>query len=276
MRALSLALVAGALFGCSGNTTASVDSTNQVGAADDKGNVSADLAGGVPIGSQLKTTASLNLRTGPGTGNSIRLVIPEGATVVTVNTASPTNGWYNIKYNGVVGWSSGAYLTLVSSIVTADRAGAILRAQSGVGFSYYWGHGSWNPNALTASNAGSCTGDCPNCTHSGRYGADCSGYVAKTWQVPSSNSTLTSDSHPYSTATFVTDSSQRSTIDRADLQLADAMVYNTNGAGHIFLYESGDGWGDMWVYEAKGCVYGIVHDLRSATTAFHAIARDGY
>jgi hypothetical protein len=48
-------------------------------------------------------------------------------------------------------------------------------------------------------------------------------------------------------------------------------VYNTNGAGHTFLYESGDGWGSMWAYECKGCSYGCVHNLRTATTTYHAI-----
>ena len=32
----------------------------------------------------------------------------------------------------------------------------------------------------------------------------------------------------------------------------------------------------MWAYEAKGCSYGIVHDLRTTSSAYRAIRRTGY
>jgi hypothetical protein len=53
------------------------------------------------------------------------------------------------------------------------------------------------------------------------------------------------------------------------------MVYNQNGAGHIFLYEKDDPWGSMWTFEARGCSYGIVHNIRTASSIFQAIRRDG-
>lgn len=277
-----------ALAGCAGTASDSgggVDSDVLSGAQDETGSLSNELSTGVAIGSHLRTTAALNLRTGAGTGYRIRLVIPRGGTVVTVNRSSPSGGWYNIKYNGIEGWSYGSYLNLVSSggggtppppppsgdnISSNTRGGAILRARSGVGFSYYWGHGSWLPGAASSSH-GSCYGSCPSCSHAGRYGADCSGYVGKIWEVPSSNSTLSSDSHPYSTWSFAGASSQWHAVARSSVLKADALVYNSNGAGHIFLYESGDGWGSMWAYEAKGCSYGIIHDLRTASSAYKAI-----
>ena len=276
------------LVGCAGSSSVEIQSET-LGAADESvGSLGSELSQGVPVGSVLRTTAGLNLRTGPGTGNSVRLVIPQGATVTTVNVTSPTNGWYNVKYNGVTGWSSGQYFTLVSLGTTtgggtsggtgdlsATRAGAIERAKSGVGCSYYWGHGSWIPNGAS-SNYGSCSGNCPSCSHAGKYGADCSGYVGKLWQVPSSNTSLTTDSHPYSTVSFNGSSSLWSTVSRGNVIGGDALVYNENGAGHIFLYESGDGWGSMWAYEAKGCAAGIVHNLRTASTAFKAIRRAGW
>jgi hypothetical protein len=244
------------------------------------------LTGSVPIGSTLATTANLNLRTGPGTSYTVRLVIPSGAHVTTVNVTAPSNGFYNVSYNGVAGWASGSYLTLVSSPPATpgfndfSPDGAILRATAGVGFSYWWGHGAWLQAGPTSSTAGVCSTPvpegCPNCTHSGSYGADCSGYVAKLWQVPSTNTNVAADSHPYSTTDFNVDSSLWKTIARESLVKGDALVHNTNGAGHIFLYESGDGWGSMMAYEAKGCVYGIVRNLRSATTDFHAIRRVGF
>ncbi len=285
-------MVAALVFaGCAGTAgDSATDSDLMTGAEEETGTISSELSSGVPIGSHLKTTASLNLRTGAGTGYRVRLVVPKGATVTSINRTTPSGGWYNVKYNGITGWSYGSYLNLVSSggggggggtsgggnISSNDRNGAILRAKSGVGFSYYWGHGSWIPNGATSSTRGSCTGSCPNCRHGGRYGADCSGYIGKIWEVPSSNSTLTSDSHPYSTFSFDGGNSQWRSVSRSSIARADAMVYNSNGAGHIFLFESGDGWGSMWAYEAKGCSYGIIHDLRTASSAYKAIRRTGY
>jgi cell wall-associated NlpC family hydrolase len=219
----------------------------------------------------------VNLRTGPGTSYAVRTVLPSGAKVTTINVAAPSNGFFNVQYNGLTGWTSGTYLTLVSTPgPSAARQAAVARAASGVGFSYWWGHGRFIPNGATSTSIGSCTGDCPSCTHAGSYGADCSGYLGKVWQVPSGNTDPKVDSHAYSTITFNAANSQWYTVDRGSVVLGDAMTYNTNGAGHIFLYESGDGWGSMWTYEARGCVYGIVHNLRTAGTEFKAIAHTGY
>jgi hypothetical protein len=251
-------------------------------ADDETGTISSELSVSVPIGSTLATTANLNLRSGPSTGYGVKLVIPSGARVTTVNRTTPSGGWYNIKYNGVIGWSYGSYLKLVTSGTTTTtptasitdntRAGAILRAKAGVGFSYWWGHARLLAGGPSSSTRGACYGGCPDCSHSGSYGADCSGYVAKIWEVPSSsNSSLSNDYHPYSTANFVADGSQWSTVSRGSVAKADAMVYRSGGAGHIFLYESGDGWGSMYAYEAKGCSYGIVHNLRTASSSYHAI-----
>ena len=100
--------------------------------------------------------------------------------------------------------------------------------------------------------------------------------VAKAWQVPSSNDKLSVDSHPYSTVSFNSDTSQWKSVSRSNVRKADAMVYNSNGAGHIFLYSSGDGWGSMYAYECKGCSYGCVAGYRTASSAYHAIRRAGY
>jgi uncharacterized protein YraI len=268
-------LVTGLMMAGCGVTPAPSDAV--LVSADEQSAVSSSLSGAQLLGSTLTTTGNLNLRTGPGTTYSIRTVMPLGAEVTVVD-ATPSNGFYNVKYNALVGWASGSYLvaSAPSGGLTVARAAAVERAKSGVGYSYWWGHGKWTPWGLSDTGAGTCTGDCPNCTHGGSSGADCSGYVGKIWQVPSTNSDPRVDSHPYSTATFVGTNSQWSTVSRSALKAGDALVYNTNGAGHIFLYESGDGWGSMWAYEAKGCVAGIVHDLRTADSTFKAIARTGY
>ncbi|MHB8878101.1 MAG: SH3 domain-containing protein [Myxococcaceae bacterium] len=277
----SLIALAAMLVGCSGTSALDVQSETLIGADEDQGDLGLALSTSVNTGATLSATANVNLRTGPSTGRSILHVVPRGAAVVAVN-GTPSSGWYNVKHNGVSGWCYGAYLKLVSAgegpspAPSGAREAAIARARSGVGFSYWWGHGRWQPGALTSQTRGYCSGSCPSCTHSGGNGADCSGYLAKVWQVPSSNDTLSDDSHPYSTWNFDNSSVSWTTVSRSSLRSADALVYNTNGAGHIFLYESGDGWGSLWAYEAKGCASGIVHNLRTASSAYKALARNGY
>jgi len=236
---------------------------------------------GVPIGTTLYALVDANLRKGPSATDGVLHVIPKADAVVTVNRTTPDNGFLNVKHGGVEGWALASQLGMKKPAADpppqpSPRDVAFTRAKAGVGFSYWWGHGRWLPGGPTSPTAGSCSGNCPSCTHSGGYGADCSGYVGKIWQVPSSNSDLTVDQHPYSTASFVGSSTLWKTVDRGSLIGADALVYNTNGAGHIFLYEKGDGWGSMWAYEAKGCSYGIVHNLRTATSAYKGIRHEGW
>ena len=287
---LSVLSVSMAMLGCAGTAGDSAAEGDVLTGVEEYGTLSSELSAGVALGSTLRTTANLNLRTSASMSAQVRLVIPSGASVTTVNVSQPSGGWYNVKYNGVTGWSYGSFLNLMSSPspagggtptptptpTSAGRDGAISRAQGGVGFSYWWGHGRWVNGGLTSSNKGVCTGSCPNCSHSGGYGADCSGYIAKIWQVPSSNGDQTVDAHPYSTVSFVGSNPQWTTVSRADAQKGDAFVFNQNGAGHMFLFESGDAWGSMWAYEARGCTIGIVHDLRTATSAYKVIRRAGY
>ena len=236
-------------------------------------------SGSIAVGTELTATGDVNLRSGPSTSHSVLDVVPLGGTVV-VKDSSPSNGFYNVEYGGKVGWSSGKFYTQGGSSgggggSTPAVDAAIARAKAGKGFSYWWGHGRWRPEGVNG-NAGSCSGSCPNCSHSGSYGADCSGYVAKIWQVPASNDDITDDSHPYSTADFDADNGTWKTVSRGSLKAADAMVYRSGGAGHIFLYTSGDGWGSMYAYECKGCSYGCVAGYRTASSSYHGIRKAGF
>jgi uncharacterized protein YraI len=250
----------------------------------------AALTGSFAADSILQSTANVNLRTGPSTSYSVLHVVPDGSKVTLVES-SPKNGFYKVKHNGTVGWSYGQYYKLVSAPTTTDpgtgsgtgtstgtspRDAAITRAKSGVGFSYWWGHGRFRPEGPTSANQGSCSGSCPDCSHSGSYGGDCSGFVAKVWNVPGTNSDLTVDQHPYSTVSFNNDTSQWSTVSRGNVQKADALVYNQDGHGHILIYSSGDGWGSMYAYECKGCSAGCVYNLRTAGSSYHAIRHAGW
>ncbi len=157
-----------------------------------------------------------------------------------------------------------------------DRDSALTLAQTGVGFSYWWGGGAWLTSGASVDNAGVCTGTCPSCTHSGSYGADCSGYVAKIWQVPASNSDTADNSHPYTTYTFYNSQIDWTDIDATEVQPADAYVYNNNGEGHIFLYVSTDPAGSVYAYEARGCATGIVYNLRTIDQPYKPIRRNGW
>lgn len=244
--------------------------------ADDTVSLSNELSTSVPVGSTLQATASVNLRSGAGTGYKVLLVVPSGGKVVTVDLKTPTNGFYKVKYNGTVGYSHGNYYKLVSSppVVNTARETAITRAKAGVGFSYWWGHGRFLASGSTSSNKGSCSGDCPSCSHSGSYGGDCSGLAAKAWSLGSTD--LAVDSHPYSTYNFANQTTAWKVVSRGSLGKGDALVYNQNGAGHIVIYESGDGWGSFWAYECKGCAAGCVKNLRTAGTEYKGISSNRF
>jgi len=280
LRMVAVAMLAVAC-GCSAAGGSGVESTELAGAPDDTDLSGEALTGTVSVGSTLKTTADVNFRKGASTSYGVIRVLSTG-TQVTVVASSPKNGFYNVKHQGTTGWVYGNYLKVVSSddsksdsggstTTSSSRTAALSRAADGVGFSYWWGHGRWRPEGPTSSTKGSCSGSCPSCSHSGSYGADCSGFVAKVWQVPSSNNDVTDDSHPYSTVSFDSDTSAWKTISRSSLQGADAFVYNTNGSGHIMVYEKGDGWGSLWSYECKGCSAGCVRNLRTVSSSYHAI-----
>jgi len=266
------------------------DSEDLAGADEDAASSEQGLSGSVPVGATLRATTGVNLRSGASTNNAVLRVVPDGGRV-TVQQAAPQNGFYKVKHNGTIGWSYGAYYDLdampegegdadegtdedVDSSGGSPRANAIARAQKAMGFSYWWGHGRFKDEGVTNATRGSCSGSCPSCSHSGNYGGDCSGLVAKVWQVPSSNTSMSVDSHPYSTADLNGSTSQWTVINRSNVQQADAMVYRS--AGHTFIYGSGDGWGSHYAYECKGCSAGCVEGYRTASSAYKAIRRSGY
>jgi hypothetical protein len=278
-----------AITGCAPGATGDTDSGELIGADETVSANEDPISGNIPAGSVLVSTTDVNLRSSASTSAKVLHVVPSGATV-TLESSAPSNGFYKIKHGGVTGWSFGKYYTVKSTPSDPGngnnnpppppgsdaRTQAISRAKSAVGYSYWWGHGRFETSGVTSSTAGSCSGSCPSCSHKGSYGGDCSGLAAKVWQVPSTNGVLNDDNHPYSTVDFDQDSSKWSTVSRGSVLAADAMVYNSSGHGHIFMYAKGDGWGSMYAYECKGCADGCVYDLRTASSAYHAIRRTGY
>lgn len=53
---------------------------------------------------------SLNLRSGPSTSYAVLKSMPNGATVTVVS--GPSNGWYQVTYQGTTGWASAMYLDI--------------------------------------------------------------------------------------------------------------------------------------------------------------------
>lgn len=66
-------------------------------------------AGSFGVGTELETTAALNLREGPGTEFAIIVEIPN-ATRVKVAKTSGADGWVNITYDAKTGYSSKDFL----------------------------------------------------------------------------------------------------------------------------------------------------------------------
>jgi cell wall-associated NlpC family hydrolase len=217
----------------------------------------------------------LRQRTGPGTGYASLRVMPEGTTVTIVQGSGL---WYKNNWGGRIGWSHGNYLCKVSAPASTganlnaplSRTGVISISKATVGFSYWWGGARF----AVGGGHGSCYGSCPSCSHSGSYGADCSGLVGKAWKLPEAMP-MTSNKHPFSTYHFYNQTKHWNRLSRSSMQKADALVYNSGSSGHIVIYESGNRWGSMWTYEARGCSYGVVHNLRTAGSAYRAIHRTG-
>jgi Bacterial SH3 domain len=251
------------------------------------------------LGGQAAVIASaLNLRASIGADQTIVTAMPCGSLVQVIAgpSTTPVTGWWQVDYNDpegntYEGWAAGNYLIAASGfdpslcgfvldgggifdmggmpVLTSSLQMDIINlAEEGVGYSYWWGHGTWSNDG---SDPGSCSGDCPSCTHDGSYGADCSGYVAKVWQVPSA-SALADDEHPFATSDFYNDQTYWTQIDRSTIQQADALVYSNGSEGHIVLFDSGeDPFGSIWVYEAYGCATGIIHDMRTFDSTYRAI-----
>ncbi len=163
-------------------------------------------------------------------------------------------------------------LLLVASLAATPppmtRDQVVARAAPGVGYSYHWGGACWQLDG--GGGHGSCSGNCPNCTHSGSYGADCSGYVFKAWQIDGAQSVSTCGHGPYTASSYHTNQTHWTHITRANAKKADALASTT----HVVLVLGGDPWGTPTIDEARGCSYGIQHNVRSLGSEFNASQRD--
>lgn len=76
----------------------------------------------LPIGSVLEATGNVNFRLGASTSYEILGVVLKGNRVTTVETETPTNGYYKVKFQDKVGWTYGVYFKLISSETQCGKA----------------------------------------------------------------------------------------------------------------------------------------------------------
>jgi len=155
----------------------------------------------------------------------------------------------------------------------------VCRGLSAVGFSYWWGGECWCSNGcapdLVGCAPGVCTPNagstgCPDCTHTGTYGADCSGFVSRAWQVPDPLATNACNTARYVASSFTADHEYWNVVPMNDLRPADAVASDS----HVILvigYE--DAFGEHDCVEAKGCSYGIVRNSRTFSSVYSGARR---
>lgn len=168
------------------------------------------------------------------------------------------------------------------AISTWKRSEAKTYAQAADKEGYEWGGGCYRLNDID---------DTPNAPDSGGEGADCSGFVFKTWALVPIYGAPGFRYHehereihgPYSTADFYRPCStcpfktlsSKSYFATNDM---DAFVYRTNGGGHIgLIYSEGSGGLDL-IVEAKSDALGTRigwQDYRQQS-AYKAIARTSW
>lgn len=193
------------------------------------GYMSADYVEAQPImniecGGAKVTTAVLNVRSGPGTGNDIVTKLYEGnvAKIIGIN-----NGWFKVQYGGKTGYVSPDYVTVTAytgatasaastqsasgstSVATGTRQQIIEYAATLLGCKYVYG------------------GTSPS-------GFDCSGYtqyVFANYGVSLSHSSKTQYSNAVS-------------IKKSELQVGDLVFFSSTAGsstvGHVGIYTGDD------------------------------------
>ncbi|MEZ4220467.1 MAG: SpoIID/LytB domain-containing protein [Polyangiaceae bacterium] len=152
-------------------------------------------------------------------------------------------------------------------------------AKSGMGYSYWWGGGRWDPSGPTYP--GKCNGAClqPSCHDASpggpEWGADCSGFVQQVWQAPRPNPVnRTAGPVRYSTQNFRYEEKDWFKLaSRDELKRGDALVYRTKSGGHIVLFEKWLNSGKAMVYECASCKRGCLYRARSLGAKYVPIRR---
>ena len=146
-------------------------------------------------------------------------------------------------------------------IPSVTRSEIMNFGDTAVGSRYIWGGTQWNPQ------------------NKKELGADCSGFVQKSWMFPQKVSALTKLKSSYkidgrtvpgrlTTAEFLSAQDSKypwtrlNTSDYSQASRGDAYVYRSNGHGHIVLLSKKEATGPITL-EARGRKYGIGYTKRT-------------
>lgn len=132
----------------------------------------------------------------------------------------------------------------------------VCRGLAGVGFVYDFGGECWCADgcepALTACPPGKCVDN----YKTGKYGADCSGFVSKAWQVPDPHPVEKCNVERYGAKHFAVSSTYWKTVAMNSLLPGDA----ASKISHVVLIAGDkDSKGNYDIVHASSCNVGIVH-----------------
>lgn len=193
------------------------------------GYMSADYVEAQPImniecGGAKVTTAVLNVRSGPGTGNDIVTKLYEGnvAKIIGIN-----NGWFKVQYGGKTGYVSPDYVTVTAYTGATTSAGSTQSAS-----------GSTSAATGTRQQIIEYAATLLGCKYvyggTSPSGFDCSGYtqyVFANYGVSLSHSSKTQYSNAVS-------------IKKAELQVGDLVFFSSTAGsstvGHVGIYTGDD------------------------------------
>lgn len=285
---------------CTGDIGAVVDDEEVSETADPEQGIGERSITSYRRGSTVKVCrvyVGLNCRSGPSTRYRVLRVLRGGTRG---RVLARSGHWYRLSTSGTHCWSYGHYLCAASSGSSSSssssttkskpssspsgwnvpsayrlsRSGVLRTARAYVGFSYWWGGARLPyPHRTRGASRGRCYRSSYS-GHRGRYGADCSGFVGDVWQLPAFHS-FTSGAHPYSTWHFYHRRTRWRAVSRHSSHSADALVYRSSRGGHVLILQRWSGWGRAYTYEARGCRYGIQHNLRTLSSRYVARRRRG-
>jgi hypothetical protein len=158
-----------------------------------------------------------------------------------------------------------APLAAAAKVSGTSRTDILARAKLVKGFSYKWGGESWR---CDGRSKGQCRGDCPRCTHDAGLGSDCSGLVAKSWQVYSPTRLDREMAVRPDTTLLRRANAYWSIVSRTSVKPADAFVSPT----HAFLLDKKTSTG-YYVWECRGCKYRCDRYFRRTIPSSFVVSR---
>lgn len=109
-------------------TDAGPPPTQQDAQADVQKATQPPLAGTLGVGTTVEATDDAPLRSGPSSSDTQDATIPTGSVASVVFTGAPKNGFYEVWFEGKVGWCSGAYLAIAKAPTSKTLSTTVVSA----------------------------------------------------------------------------------------------------------------------------------------------------